>query len=71
MGAYLTVGINNLDYPVIRSCVVVLALSFAVVMILVDLVFAFIDPRIKAQYESGGRRRKPAKAKKKEAAANA
>ena len=59
MGAYLTVGINNLDYPVIRSCVVVLALSFAVVMILVDLVFAFIDPRIKAQYSAqGGRKRR-------------
>ncbi|MGM9606569.1 MAG: ABC transporter permease [Oscillospiraceae bacterium] len=57
MGAYLTTGINNLDYPVIRSTVIVLALSFAVVMILVDLVFAFIDPRIKAQYSSQGRKR--------------
>ena len=61
MGAYLTVGINNLDYPVIRSCVVVLALSFAVVMILVDLVFAFIDPRIKAQYSAQGSRKRRVK----------
>lgn len=57
MGAYLTTGINNLDYPVIRSTVIVLALSFAVVMILVDLVFAFIDPRIKAQYSGQSKKR--------------
>lgn len=56
MGGYLTVGINNLDYPVIRSTVIVLALAFAIVMILVDLVFAFIDPRIKAQYSGQGKK---------------
>lgn len=56
MGGYLTVGISNLDYPVIRSTVIVLALAFAIVMILVDLVFAFIDPRIKAQYSGQGKK---------------
>ncbi|MGM9521343.1 MAG: ABC transporter permease [Oscillospiraceae bacterium] len=53
MGTYLTTGVNNLDYPIVRSCVIILALSFSVVMLIVDLMFAFVDPRIKAQYSSG------------------
>lgn len=50
MGTYLIGGVNNLDYPVVRSSVIVLALAFSIVMLIVDLAFAFIDPRIKAQY---------------------
>ena len=50
IGMYMTNGINNLDYPVVRSCVVVLAICFSLIMLAVDLIYAFIDPRIKAQY---------------------
>ena len=58
IGSYLTQAIANRDYPIIRSSVVLLALVFSLIMLLVDLVYAFVDPRIKAQYESGGRRKK-------------
>lgn len=50
VGLYMTNGITALDYPVVRSCVVVLAVWFGLVMLLTDLVYAFVDPRIKAQY---------------------
>ena len=50
VGLYMLTGISNRDYPVVRSCVLILATFSAVVMLLVDLVYAFLDPRIKAQY---------------------
>ncbi|HHU23292.1 MAG TPA: ABC transporter permease [Clostridiales bacterium] len=56
VGQYMVNAIVTRDYAVIRSAVVVLAIVFSLVMLLVDIAFGFIDPRIKAQYE--GRNRK-------------
>ena len=50
VGTYMLNGINGRDYPVIRGCVLLLAIFSAVVILLVDLVYAYLDPRIKAQY---------------------
>ena len=50
IGTYMLNGINGRDYPVIRGCVLLLAVFSAVVILLVDLVYAYLDPRIKAQY---------------------
>ena len=50
IGMYMTSAITNLDYPVVRSSVVLLAIVFSVIILLVDLIYAFVDPRIKAQY---------------------
>lgn len=57
MGQYITNSISSRDYAAIRGCVVVLAITFSLIMLLVDLAFAFIDPRIKAQYSGGKKRR--------------
>jgi ABC-type dipeptide/oligopeptide/nickel transport system permease component len=58
IGLYMAQAIGNRDYPVIRGSVLVLALLFCTVMLLLDLLYAFIDPRIKAQYERRRTRRK-------------
>lgn len=50
IGLYMMDGIAGRDYPVIRSCVLILATFSAVVVLLVDLIYAYLDPRIKAQY---------------------
>lgn len=50
IGTYMLNAVNTRDYPVIRGGVIVLAITTSVVMLLVDLVYALIDPRIKAQY---------------------
>jgi ABC-type dipeptide/oligopeptide/nickel transport system permease component len=57
VGMYLVGGINSRDYAIVQSSVIFLALAFALVMLLVDLLYAFIDPRIKAQF-AGTKRRK-------------
>lgn len=53
VGMYLLTGINNRDYPVIRGATIILSLFSAAAVLLMDLMYAFVDPRIKAQYSSG------------------
>lgn len=60
MGTYMVNGINNRDYAVVQSCVIMLGVVFSVCMLLVDIAYAYIDPRIKAQYASSVKRRKKA-----------
>ncbi|MGI6071878.1 MAG: ABC transporter permease [Lachnospiraceae bacterium] len=50
VGTYMLQGIQARDYPIVRSCILVLALFAAFIMLLVDLFYAYLDPRIKAQY---------------------
>ncbi|MCD8126895.1 MAG: ABC transporter permease [Clostridiales bacterium] len=51
IGLYMSNGILNLDYPAVRGGVVVIAIAFSFVMLAVDLIYAYVDPRIKAQCE--------------------
>jgi peptide/nickel transport system permease protein len=50
LGSYTLTGLTNRDYPVIQSTVLFLSIIFCVVMLLIDLAFAFIDPRIRSQF---------------------
>lgn len=56
LGVYLTTGINNRDYPVVQSVIVVISIIFCMIMLAVDIAYAFLDPRIKARYTSGKRK---------------
>ncbi|MFP4199030.1 MAG: ABC transporter permease [Halanaerobium sp.] len=47
LGRYLLTGIYKRDYPVVMSVVLIIAISFAFVNTLVDILYAFVDPRIK------------------------
>lgn len=53
VGQYMLTSVNYRDYPAVRACVLFFAVFAAIVMLLVDLVYAFVDPRIKAKYDSG------------------
>jgi len=57
IGWYLVGGIGNRDVNVVQGCVIFLAIAFTLIMLLVDLAYAFIDPRVKAQF-AGQKRRK-------------
>ena len=50
LGQYTMSALNNRDYPVIQSTVLILSTLFAIVILLVDVVFALVDPRIRSQY---------------------
>lgn len=53
VGLYMLSAINARDYPAVRGSVLFFALFTAVAMLVVDLVYAYVDPRIKAQYAGG------------------
>ncbi len=50
LGSYLISGINLRDYNVVQACIIYIAGIFSIVMLLVDLIYAYVDPRIKATY---------------------
>ncbi len=58
IGMLMTNAIGNLNYPVVQGGVLVIALSFSIVNLLIDILYAFIDPRIKSLYSGKKRVRK-------------
>ena len=57
ISVYLLNGINNRDYNVVQGSLIVIAFLFSLVMLITDLVYTFVDPRIKARYATGRKRR--------------
>jgi len=47
LGKEIVDALNNLDLPVIMGSVIVIATTFVLITILVDLIYAYLDPRIK------------------------
>jgi peptide/nickel transport system permease protein len=47
MGRYLVDAVNNLDYPVIQGLNLVFSTLLLVAVVLVDVSYAFLDPRIR------------------------
>ncbi|MCI5647919.1 MAG: ABC transporter permease [Fusicatenibacter sp.] len=52
IGTYLVNGINSRDYPIVQGSIIYIAFIFAFIMLFTDLIYAYVDPRIKAQYVS-------------------
>ena len=49
LGRLLVTSINNRDFPVVQSVTMLFATGFVVVNLLVDIVVALIDPRVRAR----------------------
>ena len=47
VGRYIYTAIGNRDYPVIQSGILVIATLFVLINLFVDLLYAYLDPRIK------------------------
>lgn len=65
LGSLLMTAINNKNYPVIQGCVLFMSVFISIMNLLVDLIYGFVDPRIKAQYGGGKKKvakKEPAKA---------
>ena len=51
IGSLLVNAIRMKDIPVVMGCTIFLSALFSLIMLLVDILYAYIDPRIKAKYE--------------------
>nr|WP_291117228.1 ABC transporter permease [Flavobacterium sp. UBA6135] len=47
LGKEIVEALNNLDLPVIMGSVIVIATTFVVINILVDMIYAYLDPKIR------------------------
>ena len=45
-------GVYNRDYPLVQGAVVLIAVFYTIINFLVDIAYAFLNPRIRAQYET-------------------
>jgi peptide/nickel transport system permease protein len=50
LGSYTISALQSRNYPVIQGGVLILSTLFAIVLLLIDLIFAMVDPRIRSQY---------------------
>ena len=56
MGTLIVQGVNQRDYPVVQAGAIFLAIAFSLIMLVVDLLYAAADPRIKARYSAQGKK---------------
>lgn len=53
IGILLVEGINTADYPVVQSLILILVVVFMTVNLITDIIYAAIDPRIRAAWQGG------------------
>ena len=50
VGRLMVDSIMMRDTPMVLGCILFVAISFAIVNLIVDLLYSFVDPRIKSQF---------------------
>ena len=50
LGQYTLTGLTNRNYPVIQSSVLFMSVISCIIILLIDVLFAFVDPRIRSMY---------------------
>ena len=58
LGNYTISALTSRDYPVVQGSVLFFTIMFSFILVLVDIVFAMVDPRIKSQFSGQSRRKK-------------
>ena len=66
IGKLMVDSIKSRNYPVVQGGVLILAVVFSFVNLGVDLLYAFVDPRIKSQYKGAKKNRKAAEEEQEE-----
>ncbi|MGD2075361.1 MAG: ABC transporter permease [Gammaproteobacteria bacterium] len=52
LGSLLVESIQRRDYPVVQGCVLLISLSYVLVNLLTDLLYAWVDPRVRLGREA-------------------
>ena len=56
VGRLMIDAINQRDVNLACGCIVMTTILTSIILVLIDLAYAFVDPRIKAQYVKGGKK---------------
>jgi ABC-type dipeptide/oligopeptide/nickel transport system permease component len=49
VGRYVLDAIRNRDYPVVQAVIVLIAAVYVVLNLIVDLIYGWVDPRVRLQ----------------------
>ena len=58
MGTMVYGAITNKNFPLVQGAVAFLAIFICGINLIIDLIYAMVDPRIKAQYSAGKKKKK-------------
>lgn len=50
IGRLVVEAINNKDFPLVQGTIMTFALVYALVNLIVDVLYAFLDPRLRVRY---------------------
>lgn len=53
LGTFIVTGISQRDLPIVMAGIIIFTLLFSLIILFVDVLYAFIDPRVKARYAAG------------------
>ncbi len=51
LGRYIVQSVNGRDVPAVLGCIIVLSVGFSIVNLVVDLLYGFVDPRVRSMYQ--------------------
>lgn len=51
IGRHMVQSISAMDYPMILGAVLLISLSYCVLNLVVDILYGFLDPRVRSQYQ--------------------
>jgi len=57
MGTLMMSSITSLDYPMVLSCVLFISIFSCLIVLLTDIAYAFVDPRIRSEYQSTAKKK--------------
>lgn len=55
IGRLMVESIQRKDTPMVLGCIIVFSVAFSMVNLIVDILYAIVDPRIKANYQKKGK----------------
>ncbi len=58
LGRYMVEAINNRDFPQLRAAIILTAVTVSVVNLIIDILYAAVDPRIKAGFKGASAKKR-------------
>lgn len=58
VGRLITEGVSSRDVPMVTGGIILKTIIIGLILLAIDLLYALVDPRIKARYAKGGKKRK-------------
>lgn len=55
VGRLILDAVNSRDIPMVTGCIILKTITISIILLIVDLLYAVVDPRIRAQYARGGK----------------